>query len=87
MGCNCKSVEKLNKMQLITAKSERYGVWNRLNNIFINLFNKSIIVVLMIILTPIVIFALIFNYLFRGSLMLILPKFMAKYLKKIKEDE
>ena len=87
MGCNCKNVEKLEKVNLFTVKNNKLGVFNRLNAILINSLNKTIVVLLFIFLTPIVILALIFNYLFKGTLMLVLPKFMAKYLKKIKRDE
>ena len=87
MGCNCKNVEKLKKVNLFTVKNNKIGIFNRLNAILINSLNKTIVVLLFIFLTPIVILALIFNYLFKGTLMLVLPKFMAKYLKKIKKDE
>lgn len=87
MGCNCKNVEKLNKYQPFLAKNEKKGVMNRINNFSINVLNKAIIILLFIILTPIVIIALIFNYLFKDKLTLILPKFMGKYLKRIKENE
>jgi hypothetical protein len=87
MGCNCKNVEKLEKVNLFTVKNNKIGIFNRLNAILINSLNKTIVVLLFILLTPIVILALIFNYLFKGTLMLVLPKFMAKYLKKIKKDE
>ena len=87
MGCNCKNVEKLEKVNLFTVKNNKLGVLNRLNAILINSLNKTIVVLLFILLTPIVILALIFNYLLKGTLMLVLPKFMAKYLKKIKRDE
>lgn len=87
MGCNCKNVEKLNKTQLFSVKNEKIGVWNRINAFSINFINKFIIVALFIILTPIVILVLIFKFLFKGKLTFPMPKFMTKYLKKIKENE
>lgn len=87
MGCNCKQVEKLQKTQLFATKNERIGVLNRLNAMGINFFNKLIVVLLFVILTPIVIIVLIFSFLFKGDLILPLPKFMAKHLEKMKEDE
>jgi hypothetical protein len=87
MGCNCKSVEKLKKTQLFSTKNERIGVWGRINAMSLNFINKFIILSLLIILTPIVIIVLIINFLFGNGLMLPLPKFMSKYLKKIKENE
>ena len=87
MGCNCKSVDKLKKTQLFATKNEKVGVWNRLNNISINFLNKFIILSLLIILTPIVVIVLLFNFLFGNGLMFPLPKFMSKYLKKMKENE
>ena len=87
MGCNCKQVEKLQKTQLFATKNEKIGVLNRLNTMGINFFNKLIVVLLFVILTPIVIVVLILNYLFKDRLILPLPKFMAKHLEKMKEDE
>ena len=87
MGCNCKQVEKLQKTQLFATKNEKIGVLNRLNTMGINFFNKLIVLLLFVILTPIVIVVLILSYLFKGRLMLPLPKFMAKHLEKMKEDE
>lgn len=87
MGCNCKNVEKLNKTQLFAVKNEKIGVWNRFNAFSLNFINKFIIVALLIILTPIVIMVLILRFLFRGKLTFPIPKFMTKYLKKIKENE
>lgn len=87
MGCNCKQVEKLQKTQLFATKNEKIGVLNRLNVIGINFLNKSILILLFVILTPIIIIVLIFKLLFEGRMVLPLPKFMAKHLEKMKEDE
>ena len=87
MGCNCKNVEKLKKTQLFATKNDRIGVWNRINNIFINFLNKFVILLLLLILTPMVIIVLIVNFLFGNGLMFPLPKRFSKFLKRIKENE
>lgn len=87
MGCNCKNVEKLKKAQLFATNNERIGVWNRINAMSINFINKSIIVILLIVLTPIVIMVLLFNFLFKGSLTFPIPKSMTKFLKRLNKNE
>ena len=87
MGCNCKNIEKLKKAQLIATKNEKIGVWNRINHIFINSINKSFVVLLLIFLTPIIISVLLFKVLIGKRLILPLPKFMAKHIKKLNENE
>lgn len=87
MGCNCKNAEKINKVLPFNVNHEKKGVLGAINSFSINFINKLIIVLLLIILTPIVIVVLIFNYLFKDKLMVILPKFLGKYLKKVKEED
>ena len=87
MGCNCKNVDKLKKTQLFAVKNDKIGVLNRINAFSLTFINKFIIIALLIILTPIVIAVLIFRFLFKGKMTFPIPKFMTKYLKKIKENE
>ena len=87
MGCNCKNVDKLKKTQLFAVKNDKIGVLNRINAFSLTFINKFIIIALLIILTPIVIAVLIFIFLFKGKMTFPIPKFMTKYLKKIKENE
>lgn len=87
MGCSCKNAEKLNKVLPFQAKQERKGIIGALNRFSISFVNKVIVVVFFIILTPIVIMILTFNFLLRNKLMVTLPKFMGKFLKKVNEDE
>ena len=87
MGCNCKNVEKLKKTQLFPIKNKKIGILNRINAFSLNFINKFIIIALLILLTPIVIIVLVFRFLFKGKMTFPIPKFMTKYLKKIKENE
>lgn len=87
MGCNCKNVDKLKKAQLFPVKNGKVGVWNRINAFSLNFINKFIVILLLILLTPIVIMVLIISLLFKGKMTFPIPKFMTKYLKKIKENE
>ena len=86
MGCNCKNVEKLEKALSLKKDYEKKGVWNLINGFSINVFNKTIIILLFIVLTPIVIIGLILNYLIKDRLILPLPKIMNK-LFKFSQDE
>ena len=73
MGCACKNSERLNKVLPFVAKTEKKGILGRLNSFSINFINKLIVILMFIILTPIVIVVLIFSYIFKDKLTMILP--------------
>ena len=66
---------------------EKKGVLNAINGFSINVLNKAFVILLFIIITPIVIITLIFNFLIKNKLILPLPKFIAKLLKEKRQDE
>ena len=87
MGCNCKNVEKLEKVLPFKNDYERKGIWKVINGFSINVLNKAFTILLFIIMTPIVIITLILSYLIKYKLILHLPKFIAKLLKEKRQDE
>lgn len=87
MGCNCKHAEDLKKIKPFNLQQEKKGKLFIINEFLINVINKLIMTILLLVLTPIVIVMLLFNYLFKDKLTLILPNFMGKYLQKQKEED
>lgn len=87
MGCNCKNIKKIDNM-LVTndVKYEKKGLYGFISNFSINLINKCIVILLMVILIPIVIIYFIFSYIFGGSLVFKTPNFIKKIIEKTKDN-
>lgn len=86
MSCNCKTARKI-RNKLSPNEKGKTHLMGKLNEWFINLLNKLIVILLFIIITPIVILCLIFNFIFEGKLIFRIPKWMKKYFIHIDKTE
>lgn len=87
MGCNCKTVKKINER--INANNKQYekrGTLRILRNIwlnFIHVLNIFLTCIIIITLVPIIILILLYNFLFKQDAYVPLP---SKFIKN-KNDE
>lgn len=85
MACDCKRVEKIQNL-VSNANGSNYpqkgfmGALSKFWNIIVNIFAKIFILFLFVVITPIVILILCFNFIFKGKATLILPKKLSKHL-------
>lgn len=82
MSCACKEVRKIKNRSNISNSNIPF-LTNKIFNWFIGLLNKIIVVLLFVIITPLVILGLIFNFIFKGKLFIKLPFKFKKSVKNI----
>lgn len=86
MGCNCKTVKKIDER--VNANGKEYnkvgiiGFFNKFTNGAVNVINKILICLLIICLVPITIGIILFNYIFKNEAYVSLP---TKFLKRNKK--
>ena len=96
MGCNCKSVNKVEKfikdingIKTVEKKGIEYWKDILLTNLE-KMLNGILVILLLIVICPIICLVLILSFIFKGRFVIPLPPFMFKILKKadkkIKED-
>lgn len=93
MACNCKRVEKIQNM-LPNANNQHiekkgllkliYQIWGMLLNVLI----KFAVLILFVVVTPIVILMLSFNFIFKGKATIFLPEKIGRhFIEKDKQSK
>ena len=86
MSCNCKTAKRIHN-KLTAGEKGKTHLMSKINDWFIGLLNKLIVILLFIIITPIVILCLIFNFIFEGKLIFRIPRWMRRYFIHIDKTE
>lgn len=88
MACACKTAKQIqqkNKLYLNEKKGFKYFI-NIFLDGFLQIISKIFVCLLFAILTPLIILFLIFSFLFKGNLRIVLPKRLIKVLKRIETN-
>lgn len=88
MACACKNSKKIERLLIDDInKYENKGVIGALKRFNISFINKLVVFVLLIVMIPIVMIVVIFNFTFHNKLMVTIPKFMLNKSKNKEENE
>lgn len=87
MACDCKRVEKLQNMipNANEYRPNKQGIWGFVQYawiLFLNILMKCGVLLLFVIVTPIIIIMLSYNFIFKGKTTLFLPKNISKHMIK-----
>lgn len=92
MGCNCKTVKKVEKfikttngVKEVEKKGIKFWLGVLLENIG-KIFDVIVLIILSIIICPLVCIMLILSYIFRGRLSLRLPNYMFNVYKQAEKE-
>lgn len=81
MGCACKQVRQLNeRYKKPETKERKFNIYKILKNALLEIINKLLQVLLLIIVSPIVMLVLILNVLIFNKMKVTLPKKFYKFV-------
>ena len=86
MACACKAARQADTMLFGNKLNEKKGVKGFFMKFSINFLNKLITTLLIILLTPIVLLLMLYNFLIGDKLVIRVPKFITKRMNKNKNE-
>ena len=88
MACACKNSKKIERLLIDDVdKYEKKGVIGALNRFKISFINKFVVFVLLIVMIPVVMIVILFNFIIHNKLMVTIPSFMLNKSKNKEENE